>query len=415
MPEQIPVRCSILRGGTSRAIFFKANDLPPSREKTEQLLLNVFGSPDIREIDGLGGATSQTSKAAIIGAPSRPDADVDYSFAQVVVDKPTIDWGGNCGNISSAVGPYAINSGLVRAVEPITTVRVHNTNTAKIILEHVPVVGGRAASTGTYVVPGVPFPAARILLEFASPGGSVTGKLLPTGRPIDTITLADGRTFDGLDRRCGQSDGLLSGHRPGCDRDRAAPRRSRPTRRCATCSRRGAASLPRWLGLVKDRRDGTRLSPGLPKVGFVARPQAYRTTAGVDMSEDDMDLTRPADVGPDGARARTWPPARSAPVLPPTIEGTIVDELVRPDRRAARCPTAIRIAPSVRRDGGGRQRRRARRAPRRSGAWRSAGRPATSSTARSGSRARSSIPPRPTRERWEDAAKPQPGAAPSMD
>ena len=146
LSDAVPVRCSILRGGTSKAVFFLANDLPPERVAIEPLLLSIFGSPDIRQIDGLGGATSQTSKAAIIGPSSRPDADVDYTFAQVSVGEELVDWGGNCGNISAAVGPFAIDQGFVRACEPVTTVRVHNTNTGKIILEHVPVRGGRAAS-----------------------------------------------------------------------------------------------------------------------------------------------------------------------------------------------------------------------------------------------------------------------------
>src|SRR5215510_509023 len=128
MAETQAVRMSILRGGTSRAVFFHEDDLPRDRATIERILLDILGSPDIRQINGLGGATSQTSKAAIIGPPSRPDADVDYTFAQVSVDKPMVDWGGNCGNISSAVGPFAINSGLVPAIEPVTTVRIHNTN-----------------------------------------------------------------------------------------------------------------------------------------------------------------------------------------------------------------------------------------------------------------------------------------------
>ena len=275
MYEQIPVRCSILRGGTSRAIFFRANDLPRSREMAEKLLLNVFGSPDIREIDGLGGATSQTSKAAIIGPPSRPDADVDYSFAQVVVDQPTVDWGGNCGNISSAVGPYAINSGMVRAVEPITTVRVHNTNTAKIILEHVPVVGGRAAATGTYRIPGVPVPAARILLEFSSPGGSVTGKLLPTGNPKDKVTIADGRTFTvsiaAVARRPWgvisiapwlMSDRRSSSRKSGLPAARSAMRsrdaRGRPPRgKSVPSSRREPSASSGWSSIATTRSAGS--------------------------------------------------------------------------------------------------------------------------------------------------------------
>jgi 2-methylaconitate cis-trans-isomerase PrpF len=195
MHEFHALRLSILRGGTSRAVFLLENDLPPDRASIEPILLDVFGSPDVRQINGLGGATSQTSKAAIIGPPTRPDADVDYTFAQVSVTQPLVDWGGNCGNISSAVGPFAVNSGLVRAVSPVTKVRIHNTNTGKIILAHVPVEGGRAMVEGDYSIPGVPGTGARILLDFQDPAGSFSGKLLPTGQPRDTITIGDGRSF----------------------------------------------------------------------------------------------------------------------------------------------------------------------------------------------------------------------------
>jgi methylitaconate Delta-isomerase len=193
MPENLRLRCSILRGGTSRGVFFHMDDLPGDRGAVEPVLLNVFGSPDVRQIDGLGGATSQTSKAAMIGPPSRPEADVDYTFAQVSVATPLVDWGGNCGNLSSAVGPFAIDQGLVAAREGVTTVRIHNTNTAKLIIVSVPVRDGRALVEGGYAIPGVPGTGARIDLEFLDPAGSATGALLPTGRPVDEVALADGR------------------------------------------------------------------------------------------------------------------------------------------------------------------------------------------------------------------------------
>ena len=341
MFEQIPVRCSILRGGTSRAIFFRANDLPPSRELAEKLILNVFGSPDIREIDGLGGATSQTSKAAIIGAPSRPDADVDYSFAQVVVDHPMVDWGGNCGNISSAVGPYAINSGLVKAVEPITTVRVHNTNTGKIILEHVPVVGGRAASSGTYMIPGVPFPAARILLEFSSPAGSVTGKLLPTGNPRDTVTIADGRSYTVSIVDAANPVVFLSAEELGVD-PTILPKELEANVAVTDVLEEVRCIVAEWLGLVEDRKDGTRLSPGLPKVGFVARPRAYRTTVGVEIPESEIDLTaRLMSVQrPHASYMATGAICTGAAAF---VEGTLVHELARSFFERP-VPESIRIA-----------------------------------------------------------------------
>ena len=341
MPEQIPVRCSILRGGTSRAVFFNSNDVPRSKEQCDAFLLDVFGSPDIREINGLGGATSQTSKAAIIGAPSRPDADVDYSFAQVVVDKPTVDWGGNCGNISSAVGPYAINVGLVKAVEPVTTVRVHNTNTNKIILEHVPVVGSRAASTGSYMVPGVPFPAARILLEFSNPGGSVTGKLLPTGKPCEQITIADGRTFTVSIVDAANPVVFLSADELGVD-PTILPKQIEANKDLCDVLEEVRCIVAEWIGLVADRKDGTRLSPGLPKVGFVGRPKAYRTTAGVEVPESDIDLTGRL-MSVQTAHASYMATGAICTGAAAFITGTLVEQLSRPIGERPD-PKSIRIA-----------------------------------------------------------------------
>jgi 2-methylaconitate cis-trans-isomerase PrpF len=326
--DAVPLRCSILRGGTSKAVFFLANDLPPDRAAIEPLLLNIFGSPDIRQIDGLGGATSQTSKAAIIGPSSRPDADVDYTFAQVTVGEPLVDWGGNCGNISAAVGPFAIDQGFVRACEPITTVRVHNTNTGKIILEHVPVRGGRAASEGDYAVPGVPGTSARILLEFSDPAGSVTGKLLPTDRPRDTVKLDDGRTFEVsiVDAAnpvvfvAAEALGFVGNELP-LDIEAAV---------AATDTLEAIRGVvAEWLGLVPDRKDATKVTPGLPKVGFVARPMAYRTTAGVDVPASAIDLTGRL-MSMQTAHRSYMATGAIATAAAAFVEGTIVNELVRP-------------------------------------------------------------------------------------
>ena len=193
MTDVVPLRTSILRGGTSRGVFF-LEDLPTSREAIEPILLDVFGSPDARQINGLGGATSQTSKAAIIGPPSRPDADVDYTFAQVSVNEPPVDWGGNCGNISAAVGPFAIDQGLV----PRRGSGDHRPDPQH---QHEQDHRGRGAATvtagadlaATTPSPACRGPGARILLDFADPAGSVTGSSCRRVRPCDELRLADGR------------------------------------------------------------------------------------------------------------------------------------------------------------------------------------------------------------------------------
>lgn len=326
--DAVPVRCSILRGGTSKAVFFLANDLPAERPAIEPLLLNIFGSPDIRQIDGLGGSTSQTSKAAIIGPPSRPDADVDYTFAQVTVGEPLVDWGGNCGNISAAVGPFAINQGFVRACEPITTVRVHNTNTGKIILEHVPVRGGRAAEDGDYAVPGVPGTSSRILLEFSDPAGSVTGRLLPTGNPRDRLELADGRSFDVSIVDAANPVVFVAAESLGLTGTELPLQIEAATAATDTLEELRSV-VAEMMKLVPDRRNATQVTPGLPKVGFVARPMAYTTTSGVDVPESGVDLTARL-MSMQTAHRSYMATGAIATAAAAFVEGSIVNELVRP-------------------------------------------------------------------------------------
>jgi 2-methylaconitate cis-trans-isomerase PrpF len=194
--ETNPLYCVIMRGGTSKAVFFHDNELPKDQALRDKIILNVYGSPDPRQIDGLGGADTLTSKLAIISVSKRPDADIDYTFGQVDLLKPFIDYSSNCGNISSAVGPYAISEGLVNAREPITTVRIHNTNTGKIFEADVPVRDGQVVSLGDYAIDGVPGTGARININFAGTVGSKTGLLLPTGKPKENLDVPGFGTFE---------------------------------------------------------------------------------------------------------------------------------------------------------------------------------------------------------------------------
>ena len=186
-----------VRGGTSKGILFHAADLPADPAERDRVLLAALGSPDPygRQLDGLGGGSSSLSKAAIIGPPTRDDADVDYTFAQIAVDAPVVDYGANCGNLSAAVGPFAVDERLV-PVPPDgeTLVRIHNTNTGKVVESRFTVVDGRAAVAGPLAVPGVAGTGAPVRLDFLDPAGSRTGALLPTGRPVDELRLPDGRT-----------------------------------------------------------------------------------------------------------------------------------------------------------------------------------------------------------------------------
>ncbi|MCI8268707.1 MAG: 3-methylitaconate isomerase [Lachnospiraceae bacterium] len=191
MERKIP--CTYMRGGTSKGCFFLASDLPENTGERDEWLLKIYGSPDAKQINGMGGATPTTSKAAIIRKSDRPDADIDYLFCQIGIDTSMVDISMNCGNISSAVGPYAVDQKLVEAKEPVTEVRIYNVNTGKIILARVPVRNGKFEPEGSYAIDGVPGLASRIDLVFQKPQGAVTGKVLPTGNPLDFLEIGGER------------------------------------------------------------------------------------------------------------------------------------------------------------------------------------------------------------------------------
>ena len=187
--ETTPIRTAIYRGGTSKGIFLHENDLPQNPAIRDRVILAIFGSPDPRQIDGLGGAEVLTSKLAIVGPPSVPDADVDYTFGQVQIDTPYISYSGLCGNISSGVAPFAIEEGLVRAIEPVTKVRVYSKNTDQIFITEVPVKDGKVVINGDYVVPGVPGTGAKLNIDMVGTVGSFGNGLLPTGHVKDKICV----------------------------------------------------------------------------------------------------------------------------------------------------------------------------------------------------------------------------------
>ncbi len=191
-PEQVEIPFVLMRGGTSKAVFLTGPTLPTDPRERDHVILALFGSPDPRQIDGLGGADLLTSKLAIIDPPSTADADLDYTFAQVSITEPCVDYDINCGNISAAVGAYAVDEGLVAVTEPTTTVRIFNTNTGRLLRAEVPIRHGRAAVHGDLAVDGVPGTGAPIDLDYSRTAGGVTGALLPTGNPIDTVDTAIG-------------------------------------------------------------------------------------------------------------------------------------------------------------------------------------------------------------------------------
>jgi 2-methylaconitate cis-trans-isomerase PrpF len=191
---QTSIPCVIMRGGTSRGPFFLRSDLPADVETRDAVLLSAMGSPHDYQVDGIGGARSLTSKVAMISRSTQPHADVDYLFAQVLIDQPLVDTKPNCGNMLIAVGPFAIEAGLVPANDPETVVRIYNVNTKTLVEAIVQTPGGKVTYEGDAAIDGVPGTAAPVKINFKGGIGSVTGKLLPTGKPLDVI--------DGIEVSC---------------------------------------------------------------------------------------------------------------------------------------------------------------------------------------------------------------------
>jgi 2-methylaconitate cis-trans-isomerase PrpF len=276
--SQKRIRAVYMRGGTSRCLVFRAGDLPPAGAERDQILLAALGSPDPygRQLNGLGGGISSLSKACIIGAPSHPDADVDYTFAQVEVSRPVVDYSGNCGNCSSSVGPFAIDERLVPVTEGETVVRVHNTNTGKLIVAHVPVEDGEAAVLGNFELPGVPGRGARIALDFIEPGGARTGRLLPTGRPVDVVEGVPASLVDATNPVVfvrAKDLGLAGTESPqSIDADRALSARLERIR----------VSAAELMGIGG--------SAANPKVAMVAAPTAFTALDGAAYAADQADL-----------------------------------------------------------------------------------------------------------------------------
>lgn len=281
----------IMRGGTSKAVFFHERDLPADPSVRDQFILSAYGSPDPdrRQIDGLGGATSTTSKVAVIGEGTGDGVDVTYDFGQVAIDAPLIDRRGNCGNISSAVGPYAVDEGLVEPQEGITKVRFLNRNTGKVIVAHVPTRDGRFQPVGDFEIPGVPGTGAKIELEYLDPGGAVTGRLLPTGNPTDELDVPGVGTLEVSHVDAANplvfvrwSDLGLTGEELPEQID------SDPELLLRIEAVRAAAAVQ--VGIAASTDEATRITPSVPKLSLVGPPRPYVLTDGTVMPADRIDL-----------------------------------------------------------------------------------------------------------------------------
>lgn len=280
-----------MRGGTSRALIFRQSDLPASREDWSPIFLAAMGTPDPngRQLDGMGGGISSLSKVCVVGPPSRPDADVDYTFAQIGVDRATVDYGGNCGNMSSAIGPFAVDEGLVRVLaDGPYTVRIHNTNTRKLIHAHFDCCRGVTRVDGPLQIDGVAGSGAPIRLEFLDLAGARTGRLLPSGLPQDRLTLFDGRSIVSslvdaanpcvfVDAAALGLTGTEAPEQIGADAALMAQLES--------LRRQGAVRM----GLAGDEA-AAAASRSVPFVGMVARAAGWRTPGGRKFGDGDADI-----------------------------------------------------------------------------------------------------------------------------
>jgi 2-methylaconitate cis-trans-isomerase PrpF len=311
--SQKRIRAVYMRGGTSRCLVFHHGDLPAPGAERDRILLAALGSPDPygRQLDGIGGGISSLSKACIIGPPTHPDADVDYTFAQIDVRSPVVDYAGNCGNCSSAVGPFAIDEGLVKATDGEALVRIHNTNTRKIIMSHVPVKDGEAAVEGDFELAGVAGRGARITLDFQDPGGAGTGRLLPTGRPREWIGRAEASLVDATNPIVfvrAKDLGLIGTESPqAIDADR------------------GLAARLEALRVEAAARMGIPGSAALPKIAMVAEPASFTGLDGARYEADQIDVV--ARVISMGACHRAFAlTAAMCLAVAARVEGTLVRE-----------------------------------------------------------------------------------------
>ncbi|HDM8125768.1 2-methylaconitate cis-trans isomerase PrpF [Vibrio harveyi] len=305
MQSQIKVPATYMRGGTSKGVFFNLEDLPqPAQvagEARDKLLLRVIGSPDpyAKQIDGMGGATSSTSKTVIVSRSQRVDHDVDYLFGQVSIDKPFVDWSGNCGNLSAAVGPFAIHAGLIDEDQipqnGIVTVRVWQVNIGKTILIHVPIVNGFVQETGAFELDGVTFPAAEIQVDFVDPADGESS-MFPTGNLVDDLVVPDVGTFNATFINAGIPTIFIDAEALGyqgtelqddINNDEFALARFESIRA------HGALKM----GLI-DSLEEAQTRQHTPKIAFVSQPKSYLSSSGntVEVGEVDI-LVRALSMG----------------------------------------------------------------------------------------------------------------------
>ena len=298
MTQQLRIPAVYMRGGTSKGVFFLKEDLPSDPAARERLLLRVIGSPDRygKQTDGMGAATSSTSKIVILSRSDRPDSDVDYLFGQVAIDAPVIDWSGNCGNLSTAVGPFAISMGLVAApADGIATVRIWQANIKKRIVSHVPMQDGEVKEMGGFELDGVAFPAAEVRLEFLDPaaddgeGESAGGAMFPTGNRIDVLDVPGLGRIEATLINAGNPTIFVDAARldfRGTELQGDINGNAKMLALAESVRSRGAVAM----GLAATQEEATTKRPHTPKLAFVARPAAYTASDGKRVEPGAIDM-----------------------------------------------------------------------------------------------------------------------------
>ncbi|MDH2046938.1 2-methylaconitate cis-trans isomerase PrpF [Acinetobacter johnsonii] len=297
---QIKIPATYMRGGTSKGVFFKLDDLPEAAQQAgrvrDQLLLRVIGSPDpyAKQIDGMGGATSSTSKTVILAKSQQPEHDVDYLFGQVSIDQPFVDWSGNCGNLTAAVGSFAISNGLVDAARipenGICTVRIWQVNIQKTIIAHVPITQGQVQETGDFELDGVTFPAAEVQIEFLDPAddGEDGGAMFPTGNLVDTLEVPEVGRFQATFINAGIPTIFLNAEDigyTGSELQDTINGDAKALARFETIRAYGA----KQMGLIQDISEAASRQH-TPKIAFVSKPKQYVSSSGKTITEQDTDL-----------------------------------------------------------------------------------------------------------------------------
>ena len=319
------IRCIIMRGGTSKAAVFHYDDMPKDKSKWEYFLLDVMGSPDSRQIDGLGGANSLTSKVAIIKKSDKEDYDVEYTFAQVSLTDRKVDFTGNCGNISSVVAPFAVDEGLIEVTGEKAEVKILNTNTNKLIVSEIEIVNGHAKTEGDTYISGAPNPGSPIYLAFYEPEGSVTGNLLPTGNTVDCIQTSIGQINVSIVDAASPLV-FINAKDIGLNGTELPDEFTDDKLKLIEEIRSIAAEM---CGFA-NKEEATKKSPTVPKATIISAAAKYTDLSGSKRSKEDMDLVvRMISMQkPHKAIAIT---GAVCITVAASIEGTLVNKIIQSD------------------------------------------------------------------------------------